>query len=75
VAPYEWLRQEFKERIGLDNFEEFYVHCSEERERDHFHSKDYVSPQKDFFDVDTTKDNPKQSFTKIVSYLRDKEKL
>ena len=75
VAPYELLRQEFKERIGLDNFEEFYVHCSEARERDHFHSKDYVAPQKDFFDVDTTKDNPKQSFTKIVSYLRDKQKL
>ena len=75
VAPYEWLREEFKERIGLDSFEEFYVHCSTPRERDHFHAKDYVAPQKNFFDVDTTKDNPKQSFTKIVSYLREKNKL
>jgi len=75
VAPYEWLREEFKERIGLDNFEEFYVHCSTPRERDHFHAKDYVAPQKNFFDVDTTKDKPEQSFTKIVNYLTEKQKL
>jgi len=75
VAHYEWLREELKERVGLDNFQEFYVHCSTPRERDHFHSKDYVAPQKNFFDVDTTKDNPKQSFTKIVNYLRETNKL
>jgi len=75
VAPYEWLREEFKERIGLDNFAEFYVHCSTPRERDHFHAKDYVAPQKNFFDVDTTKDNPEQSFTKIVNHLREENKL
>jgi len=75
VAPYEWLREEFKERIGLDNFSEFYVHCSTPRERDHFHAKDYVAPQKNFFDVDTTKDNPNQSFTKIVNHLTEIEKL
>ena len=75
VAPYEWSREEFKERIGLDNFSEFYVHCSTPRERDHFHAKDYVAPQKNFFDVDTTKDNPNQSFTKIVNHLRETNKL
>ena len=75
VAPYEWLREEFKERIGLDNFQEFYVHCSESREKDKYHTKDYVAPQKNFFDVDTTKDNPTQSFTKIVNYLIEVEKL
>ena len=26
VAPYRWLREEFKERIGFENFQEFYVH-------------------------------------------------
>jgi adenylylsulfate kinase-like enzyme len=69
------LREEFKERIGLDNFQEFYVHCSTPRERDHFHSEDYVAPQKNFFDVDTTKDTPEQSFTKIVNHLREANKL
>jgi adenylylsulfate kinase len=72
VAPYKWLREEFKERIGLDKFEEFYVHCSEPRERDHFHAKDYEAPTENFLDVDTTKDNPEQSFSKIINYLKSK---
>ena len=75
VAPYEWLREEFKERIGLDNFVEFYVHCSEPRERDHFHAKDYEAPEIEFIDVDTTKDNPEQSFSKIVNHLIKLEKV
>jgi adenylylsulfate kinase-like enzyme len=75
VAPYEWLREEFKERIGLDSFQEFYIHCSEPRERDHFKAEDYVAPQKNFFDVDTTKDSPEQSFTKMVNHLKEVNKL
>ena len=75
VAPYRWLREEFKERIGFDNFQEFYVHTTEKREKDHYHTKDYESPEVEFIDVDTTKDNPNQSFTKIVNYLTEKEKL
>jgi len=75
VSPYEWLREEFKERIGLGSIQEFYVHCSEPRERDHFHAKDYVAPKKNFFDVDTTKDTPEQSFTKIVNFLKEENKL
>ena len=31
VAPYRWLREEFKERIGFDNFQEFYIHTTEKR--------------------------------------------
>lgn len=75
VSPYDWLREEFKEKIGLDNFQEFYVHCSKKTKKDQFHSEDYVPPQKNFFDVDTTKDTPEQSFTKIVNYLTEEEKL
>ena len=75
VAPYEWLREEFKERIGLDNFQEFYVHTTQKRERDHFKVEDYEEPLERFFDVDTTKDNPEQSFTKIVNYLTENNKL
>lgn len=75
VAPYRWLREEFKERIGLDNFQEFYVHTTQKRERDHFKVEDYEEPLERFFDVDTTKDNPEQSFTKIVNYLTENNKL
>ena len=75
VAPYRWLREEFKERIGLDNFQEFYVHTSEARERDHFKVEGYEAPEVNFMDVDTTIDKPDQSFTKIVNYLTEKQKL
>lgn len=75
VAPYEWLREEFKEKIGLQEFQEFYVHTSEKRERDHFHSKDYVSPTKDFIDVNTTNISPNDSFSKIINVLNKENRL
>jgi len=75
VAPYRWLREEFKERIGYENFQEFYVHCSEPRERDHFHTKDYEAPELEFIDVNTTKDSEKTSFSKIINHLVKLEKI
>jgi adenylylsulfate kinase len=75
VAPPRWLREEFKQKIGLDNFQEFYVHCSDPRERDHFHSKNYEAPETEFMDVDTTKDNPLKSFSKIINYLTKTNKI
>lgn len=75
VAPYRWLREEFKERIGYENFQEFYVHCSEARERDHFHVKEYEAPVIEFIDINTTKDLPEQSFSKIINHLNKLNKL
>lgn len=75
VAPYRWLREEFKEKIGYENFQEFYIHCSDKRERDHFHTKDYEQPEIEFIDVDTTKDSPDISFSKIINHLTRLDKL
>jgi len=75
VAPYRWLREEFKEKIGFENFQEFYLHCSDKRERDHFHTKDYEKPETEFIDIDTTKDTPEKSFSKIINYLTKLNKL
>ena len=75
VAPYRWLREEFKERIGYSNFQEIYVHCSEPRERDHFKVEDYEPPVVEFIDIDTTKDSPQESFSKIINYLNKVNKL
>ena len=69
VAPYRWLREEFKEKIGLHEFQEFYVHTTEKRERDRYKSKDYEQPQVNFIDVDTTKDSPDISFSRIINNL------
>jgi adenylylsulfate kinase len=75
VAPYRWLREEFKKRIGYGDFQEIYVHCSEPRERDHFRVTDYEEPEVEFIDIDTTKDSPEQSFSKIINNLRKLNKL
>jgi adenylylsulfate kinase-like enzyme len=75
VAPYRWLREEFKEKIGFNNFQEFYLHCTDKRERDHFHTKDYESPEVEFIDIDTTKDTPEKSFSKIINHLTKINKL
>ncbi len=68
VAPYRWLREEFKEKIGFNNFTEFYVHTSQKRERDKFKVKDYEQPEIEFIDIDTTKDSPDISFSKIINH-------
>jgi adenylylsulfate kinase len=70
VSPYLEIREEFKKRIG-DDLYEFYVHTSKKRERDEFKVSDYEAPIEKFVDVDTTKDNPVQSFTKIIHYLNE----
>ena len=75
VAPYRWLREELKEGIGFGDFQEFYVHCSDARERDHFHAKDYEAPEIEFTDIDTTKDSPDVSFSKIINHLTKLNKL
>ena len=70
VSPYLEIREEFKKRIGNDLYE-FYIHTSKKRERDEFKVDDYEAPTEKFMDVDTTKDNPIQSFTKIIHYLSE----
>ena len=51
VAPYRWLREEFKNR---HNVNEIYLHTTEIRGREHFFAKDYEPPQSNFLEIDTT---------------------
>jgi len=75
VAPFRELREELKDEIGFSDFQEFDIHCFDARERDHFHVKDYEAPEVEFIDIDTTKDSPDQSFSKIINYLTKLNKL
>lgn len=68
VAPYIDQREDFKKLLG-DQIIEFYVHTSEPRERDHFKAIAYVAPEKNFIDIDTTKDTPAESFAKLLEKL------
>ena len=69
VAPYIDQREDFKKLMG-DNLTEIYVHTSEPRERDHFKAIAYVAPQENFIDIDTTVDDPFDSFTKLLKALK-----
>ena len=75
VSPYRWLREEFKGRFPSGDFQEIYVHTTEVREREHFYVHEYEPPEDNFLDVDTTKDSPTVSFSKIITYLDNNGKL
>ena len=63
VAPYRWLREEFKER---HNVNEIYVHTTEIRGREHYFAEDYEKPEENFLDIDTTKISVKDCISKIL---------
>lgn len=68
VAPYKEVRDTFKQDMG-ESMVELYVHTTEVRERDQFHSPDYVAPTEQFIDVDTTEDSPEASLVYIINKL------
>ena len=74
VSPFRELREELKEKIGED-IVEIYVHTSEKRERYKYRVRDYEAPEINFIDIDTTKDSPDASFSKIINHLNKLQKL
>lgn len=74
VAPYKNLREEFKNNCK-DNIVEIYVHTNRKRNREQFKVDGYEAPEENFFDMDTTSDNPTQSFTKLIHYLKEIQKI
>jgi adenylylsulfate kinase-like enzyme len=74
VSPYKDMRDAFKELIGNDMVE-IYVHTNRKRQREQFKVENYQAPEEKFFDVDTTSESPIQSFTRLIHYLRETEKI
>jgi len=74
VSPYKEMREEFKKSCEGDIIE-IYVHTNRKRGREQFKVEAYEAPEKDFFDMDTTSDNPTQSFTRLIYYLKEFEKI
>jgi hypothetical protein len=68
------MREEFKKACG-NSIVEIYVHTNRKRQREQFKVEGYEAPEKDFFDMDTTSDNPTQSFTRLIYYLKEIEKI
>ena len=63
VAPYRWLREEFKER---HNVNEIYLHTTEIRGREHYFAENYEAPEANFLDVDTTNVSVDDCIEKII---------
>lgn len=51
IAPYRWLREEFKERHEVN---EIYLHTSTKRGRENYFVKNYEPPIDNYLDIDTT---------------------
>ena len=63
VAPYKWLREEFKDRYNVN---EIYVHTTEIRGREHYFAEDYEKPEENFLDIDTTKTTVDECISRIL---------
>ena len=66
VAPYRWLREEFKNRCNVN---EIYLHTSEVRGREHFFAKGYEPPQSNFLEIDTTNKSVDSCINEIMENL------
>lgn len=66
VAPYKELREELKSRTKVV---EIYVHTSDIRGREKFHTDEYEKPEENFIDIDTTGVTPEESLNQVLSHL------
>lgn len=67
-------RDAFKALIG-DAIVEIYVHSNRKKSKELAKVSEYEAPTENFFDIDTTSDNPTQSFTKLIHHLGKIDKL
>jgi len=73
VAPYRELRESFKTALG-DSIVELYVHTTDVRGREHFHTTEYEAPLTNFIDIDTTNILPNDCFDYIKNKLNERTK-
>lgn len=68
VSPYKEIRESFKEELG-NLLVEFYVHTTDIRGREHFHTDEYEKPTENYVDIDTTNVDPQISLNEIVKHI------
>lgn len=75
VSPYREQREIFKDKL-YPNLEEIYVHTSEERGKEEHFAENYEAPLDNYIDINTTKDDPDDSFQRILAEMvGDERKL
>jgi adenylylsulfate kinase-like enzyme len=68
VAPYKELRENLKQELG-DLIVEFYIHTTDIRGREHFHTDEYEKPTENYVDIDTTNVDPQISLNQIIEHI------
>ena len=59
------MRENFKKEIG-NNLKEIYLHTTEIRGREQYHTLDYEPPIDNFIDIDTTNKTINECIQKII---------
>jgi adenylylsulfate kinase-like enzyme len=68
VTPYKELRDKFKQEMN-GSLVEIYVHTNNIRGREKFHTDDYIAPDNDYIDIDTTDIEPEDSLKEIIDKI------
>lgn len=68
VAPYKELRENLKKELG-NLLVEFYVHTTDIRGREHFHTDEYEKPTENFVEINTTNISPQESLNQIIRHI------
>lgn len=73
VSPNKKKRELFKNKMGNEMIE-ILVSSNKKKAKD-LKLEEYEEPTSNFFQIDTTLENPIQSFTKLIHYLKENEKI
>lgn len=73
VSPFRDMRDEMKVEFG-GHIEEIYL-TTNKKLRVEYHVPYYEEPVENFIHIDTTKDSPTQSFSKLINILRSKNMI
>jgi adenylylsulfate kinase-like enzyme len=70
-SPNREQREIFK-KVCKENIVEIYIHNTRKKVKEENKNIDFQEPTEDYFDLDTTSENPIQSFNKVIHFLKNK---
>jgi adenylylsulfate kinase-like enzyme len=68
VSPYRELRETYKDELQ-NLLVEFYIHTTDIRGREHYHTNEYEEPLNNFVDINTTGVDPQNSLNEIIKHI------
>ena len=69
ISPELELREKYKSKFPKGDFQEIHLH------RDGIDDPEYQNPVENYFSIDTTRDTPNISFSKLLHFLETNRKL